>query len=441
MQFYELVEVDVDGRTISLKDGDVEDLTSDFTSGIRARVLSDGAWGFASGKSVEETEKEDVLRRAERASRHNKASAFKDMVESKALKGTFDIEPDKHPRDFSIGEIVDMLEDFTDVATTGRVTSVDVSFIHSDISMKYENSEGSRCEFSMVKTGVSGKSVAKEGNNLQTARERSFGTGGIEVLEGFCDKCREMGKRADALLDANSPKSGRMKAVLDPELAGVFVHEALGHSVEGDHIVNGNSILQGMLGEKIASEELTVKDDPTLPGLFGSYPFDWGGIPSQETVILDGGRLNTFLGSRETSASTGTSPTPNLRSSSYSDIPLIRMSNTYIDSGNSSFEEVMEEVNEGILLCGSRGGQVSPAEGFFQFNAEEGYSIDNGEKKERIRDVSMSGRTLKTLRDIVALSDKVSFNSGRCGKNGQTVSVSEGAPYVAVSEILVGGRE
>ncbi|PTD94536.1 hypothetical protein C9439_01600 [archaeon SCG-AAA382B04] len=116
------------------------------------------------------------------------------------------------------------------------------------------------------------------------------------------------------------------------------------------------------------------------------------------------------------------------------------MSNTYLEEGEHKREELVEEIDHGVLLKGSRGGQVSTAEGEFQFNAEEGYLIENGEIQKHIKDVSLTGNTLNVLKNIEKLSETKSFYPGRCGKGGQMVPVADGAPYTKISNALVGGE-
>ena len=146
--------------------------------------------------------------------------------------------------------------------------------------------------------------------------------------------------------------------------------------------------------------------------------------------------MKAYLNSRETAAKLGGQP-GNARAGGLQR-PVVRMSNTFIDNGQMTKEEVFEGVN-GIYLKGSRGGQVNTGEGMFQFNAVMGYLIKNGKINEAIRDVSLSGNTLKTLNSIVRVGNDLKFSSGRCGKSGQGVPVGDGSPHVLVKDAVVGG--
>jgi TldD protein len=200
-------------------------------------------------------------------------------------------------------------------------------------------------------------------------------------------------------------------------------------------VLEGDSCIEGMLGKKVGSELVTVRDDPTLVR-YGYYPYDSEGVPSQGTTIIEKGVLKAYLNSRETAAKLGGHP-GNARAGGLMR-PVVRMSNTFIDNGDMTREEVFEGI-DGIYLKGSRGGQVNTGEGIFQFNAVMGYVVKNGLLERSIRDVSISDHTLKTLKNIARVGNDLKFSSGRCGKAGQGVPVADGSPHVLVRDAVVGG--
>ena len=144
--------------------------------------------------------------------------------------------------------------------------------------------------------------------------------------------------------------------------------------------------------------------------------------------MVEKGILKSYLNSRETAARLGGVPR-NARAEGL-DRPVVRMSNTYIANGDWKLEEIFEELGDGVYLAGSRGGQVSTGEGVFQFNAKRGYLVEKGEKTKLLRDVSLSGKILETLLHVKAVGNDLKFNSGRCGKAGQLVPVSDGSPHL-----------
>lgn len=272
---------------------------------------------------------------------------------------------------------------------------------------------------------------------MQMGRESEY------TILGFNLRHRqEMGEKAagtaTALLDAKAAKGGRMRAVLDPELAGVFAHEAVGHASEGDLVQEGSSVLAGRTGERIGAAGLTIVDDPTLPE-FGFEPVDAEGVAVGRTELIKDGRVNAFMHSRQTLAAVGNGVAGHARASA-GDLPLVRMSNTFIQEGDASYDEVVAECQDGILLKGSRGGQVDPGRGVFQFNAEYGYLIEGGELGAMVRDVSLSGEILGTLHAIALIGNDRKMSQGYCGKGGQSVPVSDGSPHVFLENAMVGGN-
>jgi TldD protein len=227
--------------------------------------------------------------------------------------------------------------------------------------------------------------------------------------------------------------------VADQDLTGVLVHEALGHACEADAILGGDSILEGSMGKKIASELVTIYDDPTIRGAFGSYPFDDEGVRTRRKVLVEDGVLREFLHSRTTAQRLGMAPNGSARAESYSARPLVRMSNTFMAGGDRKLEELLEGIKLGVYAKGSRGGQVDTAKGTFQFNAQEAFLIEKGRITAPLRDLSLSGETLRMLADVVALADDSRVGDpGYCGK-GQWVPVGDGGPHMRVKQAVVGG--
>ncbi len=280
------------------------------------------------------------------------------------------------------------------------------------------------------------------GSVLQEGVESVGAVGGFEVIEEENPEVVgvKAADKAVRLLDAKLPPAGKIPVIMDQKLTGVFMHEALGHAAEADHVLYGESILRGKLGEEIAYEGLTVADDPTIENSHGYYRYDDEGARSRRTEIIKNGVLVSYLHTRETAGRLNAMPTANARAADYSEIPLVRMSNTVIEEGDWDFEDMRADVRFGIYAKGMRGGQVDTVRGEFQFSAEEAFLIENGVPSRRLKNVSLSGRTLDVLKDIDAVgNDKKRGSIGFCGKDGQEVPVSEYAPHVRVKKILVGG--
>jgi TldD protein len=434
-EFYDIRVLQGSRTRIVLDNGKLEEIAEAPFEGAAVRALSRGAWGFVTSDNVNDLGEEiDLARRIAR-----KIGRQEDLELARAPPGISQVVAiKKDPKNLSLDEKVALLRDIEDAAKVNGVSSTQAVYSEMDMLLHYSNSDGLDLESRMTRMGFFISAVAHRNGVYQTDGEGRSGVGGLEIFERQdpITLAREVGETAVALLDAAAPKGGTYPVMLDQELAGVFVHEAVGHATEGDIILEGDSCLEGKLGQKIGSELVTVKDDPSLMQN-GYYPFDDEGSLAQETVLVENGILRSYLNSRETAARLGGVPR-NARAEG-TDRPIVRMSNTYIANGDWKMEEILEELGNGVYLGGSRGGQVSTGEGVFQFNAKRGYLVENGERTKLLRDVSLSGKILETLMHVKAVANDLKFNSGRCGKAGQLVPVSDGSPHLLVEKATVGG--
>lgn len=424
MKFWDIRKVESLSLNLQLENGRLEKPSYNKSTSKGFRVLKNGFWGIFEGNVSDE----EGLRQAER----NAFTQGDGEIEEIATKGKYRMRVKRDPQDVPIKEKVELLKDLEKIIRDVCVSTKLVYFENRKV-LQYRDSCGSEVEYEVLRTGVSIIGVGK-GKSLQFLSKRQMRVGGFEVLDGVDDKAYEIVEVLPKLVDALAPPSGEMSVVMDSSLAGVFVHEAFGHAAEADHVLQGATVLKGRLNEKVADESVTIIDDPTLPE-FGFFPFDDEGVRTQKKVIVENGILKSYLHSRETSKKLG-GVAGNARSQGV-DIPIVRMSNTYIDSYQHSFDELTEECKEGVYLIGSRGGETNPATGYFHFNAQYGYLIKNGELAEMVRDVSLSGNTLEILKNV-KIGREVEFDPGFCGKAGQLVPVSDGSPPV-LCRATVGG--
>lgn len=429
------------GLSIVIDNGEIEEISNIYVRGVASRALVNGSWALVTSDNPEEAK--SVL---------NSAVNLASNTHMKCPRANIELAEVEHPKlhdlpiikkdpsDVSIEEKVDLLMEINNRAKVFGVISTGVTYSENENIVEYTNSEGVEASYSLVRTGFAVSAVASQNGVFQMGRESRFNVCGYEIFDQYdaLELAEKAGTTARELLSAKVPKGGRMPVILDQELAGVFIHEAVGHAVEADHVIEGNSILAGKIGSQIAASCITVMDDPSMHG-FGYYPMDDEGVESVPTVVIKDGVLQSYLHSRETAALLpGTGRPGHARSQGLSR-PIIRMSNTYIENGDSNFEEILSEIKEGIYLMGSRGGQVNPGEGVFQFNAEQGFKVEMGELAEPLRDVSLSGHILDILMHVRLAADDKNMNSGRCGKGGQMVPVCDGSPHILVSEATVGG--
>jgi len=433
--YYEVRVVKISAAHLEMQNSHLEEISSNMEIGIGVRAFQ-GAWGFSSANDIGRAEK--AIETAMKIAKLMKGSSkvylddpIKDRAEIKAKKPFINVDLDEKL------ELVKTVDKFLE---DNDIVNRKVSYGDGLKWQFYFNSLGSEIETIIPRIRLSFSATAKKGNEMQSYWKIFGGTGGWEIVEDVDLEywTAFVKEKSKSLLNAQLPPSGEFDVIMDPELAGVFIHEALGHASEGDAIKNGESILEGKLGEKIAVEELTVVDDPTLEEKFGSYIYDDEGIKARRVEIIKDGVLNEYLLDRETAAYFDMEPNGHGRAQSYNYQPLVRMSNTYIEPRDWSFEEMLSEVRYGLYLIGDKGGEVDIANGTFMFGVKEGYLIENGEIKAHIRDVALSGKILDVLKNIRAIGKdlKVEF-PGYCGK-GQWVPVDDGGPHV-LTRALVGG--
>ncbi len=432
------------GTKLVVKDGALEEIVSGNNFGLGVRVLHDGSWGLASTNDTSKAE--EMLERALRSAKCVPRAKGKRKVRLADVRSVVDrviARPRVHFDDVSVERKVKMLKDAYSAARacSDRVKSVKLAYTDIEACELYMTTEDTRLYQEQVFTGFFCVTTASEGALIQQCAE------GIERLSGYelyaekdpTETALKSAMRAVALLSARTPPGGKLTAVIHPSLAGVLIHEAVGHSAEGDIVQSNDSVFAGKVGKKVANENITIVDDATMEG-HGNYKYDDEGVRARKNLIIENGVLATFLHTRETAARAHVSPTGNARVQSYEYSPVVRMSNTYLAPRDYGIDEMINEIKYGVYLEYSKGGEVNSGEGNFTFSAEQGYLIENGEKKELLRDCTLSGGIFDVLRNIDAIGRDIEMqNIGECVKAGQTVLVGYGSPHVRLKNLTIGG--
>lgn len=429
---------------ISIEDGQVKGLVRGVDGGYAVRVLVDGAWGFAAANDPSVRVWKDTVDKAvglAKAASGFRAKPVK-LAAAPSRKQRVDWKPKKNPDTVDTDTRLELLRAMeAKLRTFPQIQSVSTGQSDATIEKRYMDSEGRDVKWSMVRSLAQAHFTARDGAQLASGSTRIGGTRGWELfdLHDPVAQAESDAKVTVAQLRAKAAKGGKRTVVIDHELAGVFAHEAVGHASEADLISAGESCFKGRMGEKLGIDGLSICDDSLVPGAFGSFPFDDTGVAGQRRPILENGVLVGYLADREHGHALGHKATGSARAQDYASRPLVRMSNTLIEPGNHTTEEVFEGIKDGVYCVGSRGGQVDTARGTFLFNAREAYAIRNGEIAEPLKDVSLTGAILSTLHGIDALGDEAKLgNPGHCGK-GQWVPVCDGGPLVRIRDCLVGG--
>ena len=303
------------------------------------------------------------------------------------------------------------------------------------------NSRGIFVEDERVRLRLSCNSIAKRGEKIQTGFASVGGTYGFEDMNKVTAENlgRKSARTAMTLLDAEPCPSGQMTVILSSEAGGTMVHEACGHGLEGDLVVKGLSAYAGKIGQKVASEAITVIDDATIDGRYGSYKYDDEGTPGQKTVLIQDGVLQQYMTDGQTAYRTGAAFTGNGRRESYREKPITRMSNTYIAPGKDRVEDIIASTEYGLYVKKMGGGQVNTLNGDYVFDVAEGYLIEHGKITKAVRGATLAGNGPKSLRQVEMVGNDLGYAIGTCGKNGQSVPVADAQPTLKIHGLTVGG--
>ncbi|MHA1910141.1 MAG: TldD/PmbA family protein [Candidatus Kariarchaeaceae archaeon] len=436
--------------TISVTNGEIKETSVGLESGLGVRVLKDGAWGFAYG-SIPDFE--EIVKMA--LSSVSLTQRFKkedvSMANAKVVEDKVEVSFKINPLDVSIEDKVQMVLD-TDKVIQGddMIKSTNVGYRDVVKNIQFANNEGTRIEQVIPYVMMNASCTCKdaEGGTFQAAARLGH-TGGLELFDK--EPAQSVGERAmeDALAGIKAPKikGGKYDCVLDGGMNGLFAHEACGHSAEGD-FVRTAGVLRGKLGKKVAASNVSLVDDGSIQEIdgnnfFGFLPYDDEGVKTRRIDIIDDGVLKSYLNDRATAHYWEAEPTGNARAMFFSNQPIVRMRNTWLEATNDSMsqEELIEVVGNGLLLKTSKGGQVDPIRGTFNFGTGEIWLIENGEVTDRKRPTTAAGNTIQTLKSILGINNKfdnVTHSIGFCGKGGQAVPTSIGGGWMAVKNITIG---
>ncbi|MGP8075042.1 MAG: TldD/PmbA family protein [Thermoplasmata archaeon] len=305
----------------------------------------------------------------------------------------------------------------------------------------YLNTAGARCSQTTNRTHFTAVPVAIEGGRAEFDFLNSGGIGGEEILDALTEaNLTATARRSKELLSAKAPPAGSMSVILDPSVAGLFAHESFGHGTEADQFLRDRSYLKPLLGAQVGPDFLSIADDGALPGEWGSIYCDDEGHPGQKTTLVEKGRFVGALHDSETAAAYRVKPTGNTRRSDFLSRAFVRMTNTYVEPGDRTLEELVAEVKQGVLLERGTSGIEDPLGGQMQLKVKMGHRIENGQIKELVSSMALSGRVLDFMRAIRAVGRRADFSiqPGYCGKgHSDYLPVGSGGVYL-LSDAVVG---
>ncbi|MEF8798835.1 MAG: TldD/PmbA family protein, partial [Candidatus Bipolaricaulota bacterium] len=418
--------------------------SSDEIGGI-VRTLVRGGWGISTFNSIDEIDSK--VKKAYQMGKET-ASAIEETVEIAKVEPQEEEVTSNQENDIRripLEEKRDVVKKYNQLMLNydDRIESTRTIYSDSFRELTYVNSEGTTIYQEIPDVTLLLVAIAKgDENNIQTAHDSLGTAGGFDYVVGKEDITEEVASRAVSLLTADPVEGGNYTVLLNPKLAGVFIHEAFGHLCEADHVYKNERLQEIMkLGREFGPENLNVVDEGFIDGKRGNLPFDDEGVPRKKTYLIKDGKLNSFLHSRETAKKMGQDPTGNARAISYRYEPIVRMTNTYIEPGEESFNDLIKSIDRGIYAKDAYGGQTQLEQ--FTFSAGYGHLIENGEIGSMVRDVVLTGNIFKSLENIAGIGNDLEIigSAGGCGKGGQMpLPVTDGSPHLLIQDVTIGGR-
>ncbi|MBV9646216.1 MAG: metalloprotease TldD [Candidatus Eremiobacteraeota bacterium] len=432
------------GRSFRLQNGHIHEAGLTVNEGVGIRVLSGEQAGYAYSDDLST---EALLRTAHIASliaRNGGVERASLSLGEPRLAQPLYLDVSEAPAHFETEQYVKLLEraDIAARKADARVRDVN-AFVSDELQeVAVATSDGLFVldRRPLVALGV--QCIAQG-----TARGSGFyGDGGRRSLAYFEAQTPEAiaGEAARIALvncDAGEAPAGDMPVVVGAGSGGVLLHEAVGHGLEGDFNRQGASLYSGRVGERVASELVTIFDDGNLIGERGTVAVDDEGTPGRHNVLVERGVLRGYLHDRQNGTLMGVGSTGSGRRQSFRVMPQPRMCNTYMPSGDSTFEEIIGSVERGLYAKSFQGGQVEISKGDFVFMLAEGYLIEGGRLTRPVRGATLIGNGPDVMTKVVAVGNdgRLAARYYTCGKGGQFVPVGVGMPTVKVSSVTVGG--
>lgn len=429
---------------ITIDNGVLKEFSKTFSAGLGIRVFYNGRFGFSSTNDLNRESVKEAVEKAISAARVSRK--VEKLGERKACKGVFKSACRKKPEDVSDEEKVSLTLEANKAGLSLEGIKSAVTRLGVQRDWRYVvTSDGVDLEYESSLLGLGHMSVAFEAGAMERVGDQESAVAGWEFIEGknWAEFSLGVSKLANEAVRAPLPPPGRLKAVADPEMVGLILHEAFGHACEGDLVSSGDSILSGRLGSEIASPLVTIVDDGLAEGGY-FVPFDDEGNIKRRVVVVENGVLKSFMTGRETAGMLNLPVSGNSRAQDFTHFPIVRQTNFFMTPRDHGFEEIIREVGEGIYILGrgATGGQVDTASGTFTFSAGPSWMIREGGLAELVRGVVISGSILETLNGVEAVGRDLRITTsafGGCGKDNQLARVGDGGPHVMIRELIVGG--
>jgi TldD protein len=440
--FAEIFIEDKRSMSTALDDGRVEQVTSGRDRGAGIRVIHGDTTGFAHTSDLSE---QGLIHAAHAAA--VAAAQGGGGVRSVAL-GELRRHPVNNvliqPSEVSKARKIELLAQADDAARSydGAIVQVSAGYSDSVRRILVANSDGVFATDEQVRTLLRVNAVANGDTGMQTGYDSMGYTIGFEMFdhESIDELARNAARIAVTKLHARPAPSGAMPVVIKRGSGGVLFHEACGHGLEADLVARGASVYRDKVGELVAAPNITLVDDGTMSREWGAIGIDDEGHESQRNVLIENGILTDYMWDYIRARNDKRPQSGNGRRQSYADLPMVRMTNTFVLNGSEEPDDIIRNTEKGVYVAKLGGGSVNTATGDFVFGMTEAYLIENGEITSPLREGNLIGNGPQVLRDIDMLGNDFAMgNPGTCGKDGQGVPVGDGQPTLRVTSMTIGG--
>jgi TldD protein len=439
--FAEVFAEDRRSSSATFDDGKFEELRSGRERGAGVRVVRGETTGYAHTADLSEAGLGEAAEAAAAAASSGGPGATIIPLTRRAAQAPHEVKV--LPEGVEKSRKVEMLTR-ADEAARGEgdsVRQVTASYADGRRRILVANSDGLLTEDDQVRTRFMVNCVAVGDTGMQTGMEAPGYTVGFEYFDEHVpeDIARIAAQRALSKLSARPAPSGKVPVVLKRGAGGVLFHEACGHGLEADLVGRDASVFRGRVGEQVASPLVTLVDDGGLAREWGAYAIDDEGAPAQRNVLIQDGVLTDYMWDLVRARKVGRASTGNGRRETYQHLPMVRMTNTFLEEGADDPEDIIRQTPFGLYCVALGGGQVNTATGDFVFGITEAYMIEDGQITDPVRNAQLIGNGPETLLGVDAVGRDFDTWAGTCGKDGQGVPVSSGQPTLRIRELTVGG--
>lgn len=439
--YSEVYYEDTISKSYNYINGKLDNISSYSKKGISFRIINDNKYYFSSTNNLDDQNlisvSNDLKSRLDGKNNHSYIKLIDERVNNPEIKIRHD--------DMSTDDKIKYLKRIDDIARgfSDLISQVEVLLTEKDAYKKIANSDGIITNSKEIRTRLFLRIYASNDRKTTNNYFRIDHMMGYEMLNDIdiekivIDACKDVIES----LDAVDFKGGEYPVIIENGFGALIFHEACGHALEATRVATKESILTGRINEKIASSKVTLIDDGSINKSWGSSIIDDEGEYARKNVLIENGILKSYLVDRFNYKKMNHNFNGSSRRESYLYAPTSRMSNTYLENGTDTIEDMFKSIDYGVYVKGINYGSVQPSTGDFNFYTSSAYIIENGKISKKINNVSLIGNCMDILNSVEMVSNDLKLEGGYCGSRSGSIFITAGQPTIKVSKILIGGKD